>query len=89
MQIGVSKRTPVEKLAAEQSKAFRRTIDRNIPLTDNVCIGLDMRRHMRNLNVLLVGGSGKSRFFCKLGLMQANYSYLVCDPNGERVLSLF
>lgn len=66
-----SKGTPKVQLLHAQQKALRLPIDMNIPLTNNVCIGLDMRRHMRNLNVLLVGGSGsgKSRFFCKPGLM--------------------
>lgn len=40
---------------------------RNIILTQNVRIGLDGRKHRRNLNVLVVGGSGagKTRFYAK------------------------
>ena len=36
-------------------------------LTQNVRIGLDAKRHRRNLNTLVCGGSGagKTRFFCK------------------------
>lgn len=36
-------------------------------LTQNVRIGLDGRKHRRNLNILVCGGSGagKTRFFCK------------------------
>ena len=57
----------------------------NFPLTQNVCIGLDVYRHQRNLNICVVGGSGagKSRSLAKPGLMQANCSYIVCDPAGE------
>lgn len=58
---------------------------RNIILTQNVRIGLDGRKHRRNLNVLVVGGSGagKTRFYAKPNVMQANTSYVVLDPKGE------
>jgi energy-coupling factor transporter ATP-binding protein EcfA2 len=38
----------------------------------------------RNKNVLVVGGSGsgKTRFFVKLNLMQMHSSYVVTDPKG-------
>ena len=54
-------------------------------LTQNARIGLDGRRHRRNLNVLVVGGSGagKTRFYAKPNVMQANTSYVVLDPKGE------
>lgn len=54
-------------------------------LTHNVCIGLDGRKHKRNLNVLVVGGSGsgKTRFYAKPNIMQANTSFVVLDPKGE------
>lgn len=57
----------------------------NIILTQNVRIGLDGRKHRRNLNVLVVGGSGsgKSRFFAKPNILQANTSLIVTDPKGE------
>lgn len=56
-------------------------------LTQNVRLGLDGNRHRRNLNVLVIGGSGagKTRFYCKPNLMQANTSYVVLDPKGEQV----
>ena len=43
-------------------------------LTQNVCIGFDGRKHRRNLNTLVIGGSGagKTRFFAKPNVMQAN-----------------
>ena len=39
----------------------------NVILTQNMRIGLDGRKHRRNLNVLVVGGSGagKTRFYAK------------------------
>ena len=54
-------------------------------LTQNVCIGLDGQKHRRNLNVLTVGGSGsgKTRFYAKPNVMQANTSFVVLDPKGE------
>ena len=56
-------------------------------LTQNVKIGLDGRKHRRNLNVLVCGGSGagKTRFYCKPNLMQANTSLVVLDPKGENL----
>ena len=54
-------------------------------LTQNVAIGLDGRRHRRNLNVLVVGGSGagKTRFYAKPNIMNANTSLIVLDCKGE------
>ena len=58
---------------------------RNKILTQNVSVGLDGRKHRRNLNTLICGGSGagKTRFFAKPNLCQANSSYVVLDPKGE------
>ncbi len=54
-------------------------------LTQNVSVGLDGRKHRRNLNTLVCGGSGagKTRFFAKPNLCQVNSSYVVLDPKGE------
>ena len=56
-------------------------------LTQNVCIGLNGRKHRRNLNTLVIGGSGagKTRFYAKPNVMQANTSYIICDPNGYTI----
>ena len=56
-------------------------------LTANVRIGLDGKKHRRNLNILVCGGSGagKTRFFCKPNAMQCNTSFVVLDPKGEIV----
>ena len=53
--------------------------------TQHVRMGLDGRKHRRNLNTLVVGGSGagKSRFYAKVNLLQANTSYFVLDCKGE------
>ena len=61
----------------------------NVILTQHVSIGMDGYKHQRNLNVLVVGGSGsgKTRYFCKPGLMDASCSYLVVDPKGEMLRS--
>lgn len=54
-------------------------------LTQNVAIGLDGRKHRRNLNILVCGGSGagKTRFFAKPNVMNANSSFVCLDPKGE------
>jgi len=57
----------------------------NKTLTQNVSIGLDGHKHRRNLNVLVCGGSGsgKTRFYAKPNIMNANTSFVVLDPKGE------
>ena len=54
-------------------------------LTQNVSIGIDGRVHRRNVNVLTCGGSGsgKTRFYAKPNIMNANSSFVVLDPKGE------
>lgn len=54
-------------------------------LTQNVSIGYNAKKHRRNLNTLVCGGSGagKTRFFCKPNIMQCNTSFVVLDPKGE------
>ena len=72
--------------AAAVNKKYRdKDPQKNKILTQNVCIGLDGRKHKRNLNVLVVGGSGsgKTRFYAKPNVMQANTSFVVLDPKGE------
>ena len=57
----------------------------NTILTQNVRMSLNGKAHRRNLLQIVIGGSGagKTRFFCKPNLMQANCSFLVTDPKGE------
>ena len=58
---------------------------KNTILTQNVRMGLNGKKHRRNLLQIVIGGSGagKTRFFCKPNLVQANCSFLVTDPKGE------
>ena len=73
--------------AKKVNKKYKDNTDiyKNKVLTQNVCIGLDGRKHRRNLNTLVCGGSGagKTRFYCKINLMQCNTSFVVLDPKGE------
>ncbi|MDD4509313.1 MAG: type IV secretory system conjugative DNA transfer family protein [Oscillospiraceae bacterium] len=59
--------------------------EENKIFTQNVRMGLDGRKHRRNLNTMVVGGSGagKTRFYAKVNLCQANTSFVVLDPKGE------
>ena len=60
-------------------------ISKNKILTQNTAIGLDGRAHRRNLNILCCGGSGagKTRFFAKPNILNANTSFITLDPKGE------
>lgn len=74
--------------AFQLNKKYKAKADSdNKILTQNIKIGLDGRKHRRNLNVLVCGGSGagKTRFYCKPNLMQANTSLVVLDPKGENL----
>lgn len=57
----------------------------NIIITQNMRLGLDTHKHRRNLNVLVIGGAGagKSMFYARPNLLQANTAYIVLDPKGE------
>ena len=60
-------------------------ITSNKILTQNVSIGYNAKKHRRNLNTLVIGGSGagKTRFYAKPNVMQANTSFVILDPKGE------
>ena len=75
--------------ARELNKRYADRDGKNVILTKRVSIGLDGYKHRRNLNILVVGGSGsgKTRFFCKPGIMSVNCSYLIIDPKGEMLRS--
>ena len=58
--------------AGAVNKKYRdKDLSANKLLTQNVRIGLDGKKHRRNLNILVCGGSGagKTRFFCKPNAM--------------------
>lgn len=68
------------------NKKYRQRPDNmNKILTMNVRIGFDGHKHRRNLNVLVIGGSGagKTRFYVLPNVMQANCSKVILDPKGE------
>ena len=58
---------------------------KNKLLSQNVRIGLNGKKHRRNLNTIVIGGSGagKTRFYGKPNIMQCNTSFVVLDPKGE------
>jgi len=71
--------------AAVNRKYADRKFTENKILTQNVRIGFDAKKHRRNLNVLVCGGSGagKTRFYCKPNAMNCNTSMVILDPKGE------
>ena len=74
--------------AGAVNKKYRdKDLSANKLLTQNVRIGLGGKKHRRNLNILVCGGSGagKTRFFCKPNAMQCNTSMVILDPKGEIV----
>lgn len=74
--------------ASELNKKYmQRPENMNKILTKNVKLGLKGKQHKRNLNVLVVGGSGAGKTFsyCKPNIMQANSSFVCLDPKGEIV----
>ena len=62
----------------------------NKVFTQNIRMGLDGKKHRRNLNTLVIGGSGagKTRFYAKPNILQCNTSYVVLDPKGEIIRSV-
>ena len=75
-------------IASQLNKKYmQKPENMNKILTKNVRIGLNGKEHKRNLNVLVVGGSGAGKTFsyCKPNIMQANTSFVCLDPKGEIV----
>lgn len=58
---------------------------RNIILSDTEFLPIDDRAIFRNLNILVVGGSGagKSRNFVKPNILAASLNMVLTDPKGE------
>lgn len=73
--------------AKKINKKYKQPNNYNKILTKNVSLGLNGRKHRRNVNVLVIGGSGAGKTFsyCKPNVMQCNTSYVVLDPKGEIV----
>jgi len=61
----------------------------NLLLTRRFRMGLDGHKHKRNLNVLVVGGSGagKTRYYARPNIMQGNCSFIITDPKAELLRS--
>lgn len=78
-----------EKLKFWKRKDSTFVQDNNVVLTNEVKLSLNTRQTRKNLNVMVIGGSGsgKSRFYVKPNLMQANTSYVCTDPKGELLRS--
>ena len=62
----------------------------NKVFSQNVRMGLDGKKHRRNLNTVVIGGSGagKTRFYAKPNIMQCNTSFVVLNPKGEIIRSV-
>lgn len=69
---------------AVNRKYRNRKFAQNKILTAGVRISTNVRKHYRNLNVLVVGGSGagKTRYYCKPNILNVNTSFFVLDPKG-------
>lgn len=66
-------------------KYHQKPENNNKIMTQGVAIGLNAKKHRRNLNTLVCGGSGagKTFFYAKPNLMQCNCSFVTTDPKGE------
>ena len=61
-----------------------KTPEQNLILTEHFRLGLNGYKHKRNLNVLVIGGSGagKSRSYAIPNVLQCNCSMVVTDPKA-------
>ena len=66
-------------------KYSQHLIENNKILSQNLSIGYNVKEHRRNMNTLVVGGSGagKTRFYAKPNIMNANTSFVCLDCKGE------
>ena len=69
----------------ELNKKYKQHNNYNKILTKNISLGLNGKKHKRNVNVLVIGGSGAGKTFsyCKPNVMQCATSYVILDPKGE------
>ena len=75
--------------AAAQKYTDKKESMNNLILSKRLRLSLNAKSHRRNLNVLVVGGSGagKTRFYAKPNIMQCNTSFVIADPKGEMLRS--
>ena len=61
----------------------------NMIFTKEVKLSMNTHKTRKNCNILVIGGSGtgKSRFFVKPNILQANCSFVMTDPSGELLQS--
>ncbi len=73
------------KVETVNKKYCQSPIESNKILSQNLSIGYNVKKHRRNMNTLVVGGSGagKTRFFAKPNIMNANTSFVCLDCKGE------
>ena len=69
----------------EEKKYSEKNFFKNMILTQSVLMSMNTRKTRKNNNILAIGGSGsgKTRFFVKPNIMQANTSFVITDPKGE------
>lgn len=62
----------------------------NMILSNDVFLSMNTKKTRFNNNVLVIGGSGsgKSRFFVKPNILQANANFVVTDPAGEMLAAM-
>ena len=62
----------------------------NMILSKNLQLNLDSTKTLKNCNVLIDGmhGTGKTRYFIKPNLLQANASYMIVDAWGAQYYSM-
>ena len=75
---------------AQVNRKYRdKNLQNNRIFTQHVRMCLDGRKHRRNMNTLVIGGSGsgKSMFYCLPQLLQACTSLFVLDCKGELLRS--
>ncbi|MMZ48198.1 Conjugal transfer protein TraG [compost metagenome] len=71
--------------SAERNRIKDKNKFLNIILTKTESLSLNTKKVRKNNNVLVIGGAGtgKSRFFIKPNILQANTSMVITDPKGE------
>lgn len=79
---------PNDEFESSKNKELQKNgyiISPNMILSQNVFLSMRGKETFRNNNILVIGGSGagKSRFFAKPNILQANASFVVTDPSGE------
>lgn len=69
----------------ERKRLLDNNFRRNILFTQTEGMSLNTRKTGKNLNMMIIGspGTGKTRYFVKPNILQANTSYVVTDPKGE------